>query len=91
MGDMGEVFRELNEIKKQEKRKRYDKNMIIVKQCEFEYRLDLNGTVLFKTENGTVCFYPSTNKFMLKNRVYHGDAKSVLGFIRNRSKSNAVD
>lgn len=91
MGDMGEAFREWNEIKKQEKRKRYDKNMNIVKQCEFEYRIDQNGTVLFKTENGTVCFYPSTNTFMIKNKVRYGDAKSVLGFIRNRSKSNAVD
>ena len=31
MSDMIDAFRELNEIKKQEKRKRYDKNMIIVK------------------------------------------------------------
>lgn len=90
MSDMIDAFRELNEIKKQEKRKRYDKNMIIVKQCEFEYRLDLNGTVLFKTENGTVCFYPSTNKFMLKSKVRYGDAKSVLGFIRNMNKGKRL-
>lgn len=87
MGDMGEVFRELRELKKQEKQKRYDENMAIVKQCEFKYRVDQNGTVLFKTENGTVCFYPSTNTFMLKTRVYYGDAKNVLGFIKNRSAS----
>ena len=87
MGDMGEAFREWNEFKKQEKQKRYDENMAIVKQCEFKYRVDQNGTVLFKTENGTVCFYPSTNKFLLKNRIYYGNAKNVLGFIRNRSES----
>ena len=51
---MGEAFREWNEFKKQEKRKRYNENMVLVKQCEFEYRIDQNGTVLFKTESGTV-------------------------------------
>lgn len=86
MGDMGEVFREWNEIKKQQKQERYDKNMVIIQQCEFNYRVDQNRTVLFKTLKGTVCFYPSTNTFMLKNRVYRGDANNVLGFIRNMSK-----
>ena len=90
MGDTGEAFREWNEFKKQEKRERYDKNMVIVKRCEFEYRVDQNGTVLFKTENGTVCFYPSTNTFMLKNKVRYGDANSVLGFIRNMNKGKRL-
>ena len=90
MGDTGEAFREWNEFKKQEKRKRYDENMVIVKRCEFEYRVDQNGTVLFKTENGTVCFYPSTNKFMLKNKVRYGDANRVLGFIRNMNKGKRL-
>lgn len=90
MGDMGEAFREWNEIKKREKRKRYDENMAIVKQCDFKYRVDQNGTVLFKTENGTVCFYPSINKFMLKSKVRYGDAKSVLGFIRNMRKGKRL-
>lgn len=86
MGDMGEMFKSWNEIKKQQKQERYDKNMVIIQQCELKYRVDQNGTVLFKTLKGTVCFYPSTNKFMLKSKVHYGDAKSVLGFIRNMSK-----
>lgn len=83
MGDMGEMFKSWNEIKKQQKQDRYDKNMLIIKQCEFKYQVNQNRTILFKTQNGTVCFYPSTNTFTLKSKVHYGDAKSVLGFIRN--------
>jgi hypothetical protein len=62
---------------------RLDKNMEIIEQCNLQYKIDTNYTVLFKTKNGALSFYPTKNKFMLKNRIYSGDANSVLGFIKN--------
>ncbi|MBK5075172.1 hypothetical protein I2492_19415 [Budviciaceae bacterium CWB-B4] len=86
MGDMADVLNDLKEIRKQEKEERYEKNILIIQQCKLNYHIDDNGTVLFKTIKGTVCFYPSTNKFMLKNKVHYGDANSVIGFIKNLAK-----
>lgn len=86
MGDVGEAFNEYRKVVKTRKKKRENKNMEIIKQCEFKYITDMSGTVLFKTDQGTVCFYPTVNKFMFKKKVYIGGANSVLGFIRNIAK-----
>ena len=86
MGDVGEAFNEYRKVIKKEKNDRANKNMEIIKQCEFKYITDMSGTVLFKTHQGTVCFYPTVNKFMFKKKVCIGGANSVLGFIRNIAK-----
>ena len=86
MGDVGEAFNEYRKVIKKEKNDRANKNMEIIKQCEFKYITDMSGTVLFKTHQGTVCFYPTVNKFMFKKKVCIGGANSVLDFIRNIDK-----
>ena len=86
MGDVGEAFNEYRKVIKKEKNNRANNNMEIIKQCELKYSTDMSSTVLFKTPQGTVCFYPTVNKFMFKKKVYRGDANSVLGFIRNMAK-----
>lgn len=86
MGDMVEIFREMRAEDKSRRHARSDKNMEIIKQCNLQYKIDTNYTVLFKTQNGTLSFYPTKNKFMIKNKIYCGDAKSVLGFIKNMNK-----
>lgn len=86
MGDVGEAFNEYRKVVKTRKKERANKNMEIIKQCEFKYITDMSGTVLFKTHQGTVCFYPTVNKFMFKKKVHIGDANRVLGFIRNIAK-----
>lgn len=87
MGDMGEAFREWNEIKKQQKQERYNKNIEIIKQCEFEYRVDQNGVVSFETFKGTVYFYPAINILVFKNMDFRAGGKDVLAFIKNITKS----
>lgn len=86
MGDTGDAFREMRENYKLKRHARLDKNMEIIEQCNLQYKIDTNYTVLFKTQNGTLSFYPTKNKFMIKNKIYCGDAKSVLGFIKNMNK-----
>ncbi|MWN30969.1 MULTISPECIES: hypothetical protein [unclassified Gilliamella] len=86
MGDMGDAFREMRENYKLKRHARLDKNMEIIEQCNLQYKIDTNYTVLFKTQNGTLSFYPTKNKFMIKNKIYCGGAKSVLGFIKNMNK-----
>jgi hypothetical protein len=83
MGDVGDAFREMRESYRIKRYSRLEKNMEIIEKCNLQYRIDTNFTVLFKTKNGTLSFYPTKNKFMLKNRIYSGDANSVLGFIKN--------
>lgn len=86
MGDVGEAFNEYKKVVKTRKKERANKNMEIIKQCEFKYITDMSGTVLFETHQGTVCFYPTVNKFMFKKKVHRGGANSVLDFIRNIDK-----
>ena len=49
MGDVGEAFNEYRKVVKTRKKERANKNMEIIKQCEFKYITDMSGTVLFKT------------------------------------------
>lgn len=86
MGDVGEAFNEYRKVVKTRKKERANKNMEIIEQCEFKYITDMSGTVLFKTHQGTVCFYPTVNKFMFKKKVCRGGANRVLAFIRNIAK-----
>lgn len=86
MSEIGEAFRERREQYRIKRYSRLEKNMNIIKQCDIQYKTDINFTVLFKTQNGTLSFFPTKNKFMIKNKVYFGDANNVLGFIRNMSK-----
>lgn len=86
MDDMSEAFKEYRKAIKKEKKNRAEKNLKIIEQSEFKYRTYMNGTVLFNTPQGTLCFYPTVNKFMFKNKVYCGDADKVLSFIRNMNK-----
>lgn len=89
MGDMREAFDALKEANKERKANNYTKNIDVIKNCGIEYRQDQNGTVIFKTTQGTVCFYPTTNKFALKRKVYYGKANSVISFIKNMTKQQA--
>ena len=68
MGDVGEAFNEYRKVVKTRKKERANKNMEIIEQCEFEYITDMSGTVLFKTNQGTVCFYPTVNNSCLRKR-----------------------
>lgn len=64
MGDMVEIFREMRAEDKSRRHARLDKNMEIVKQCNLQCKIDTNYTVLFKTQNGTLSFYPTKNRFI---------------------------
>lgn len=84
MGDVGEDFKFFNELKKERKANNKNKNMEVIENSNIKYCIDQNGTVLIKVKMGTVCFYPTTNKFLVKGKVYYGNAKNCLGFIKNR-------
>ena len=43
MGDVGEAFNEYRKVVKTRKKERANKNMEIIKQCEFKYITDMSN------------------------------------------------
>jgi hypothetical protein len=92
MGDMGDIFREWNEAKKEAKSKRLASfnaeyrelfehlETLEFRQCSpYHFQLKIDGEL--------VNWWPSTGKWSFKNHMYFGTHKDLLGFIKNRTKS----
>ena len=43
------------------------------------------------TDAGNIMFYPTSNKYVYKNKSYTGDATDVIEFIRRISRNNIND
>ncbi|TCW00438.1 hypothetical protein [Biostraticola tofi] len=88
MGDVGDDYRAWDAMKKEERQKRKSANMEIINACALPHKIDASGTVLLKTEQGTVCFYPTTNTIMHKQKIMHGGAKRAVAYVQNISEGN---
>lgn len=98
--DMGEMFREWDEAKKQRKRDRFqrfeDTNELeelksktgkeIIQKDKYHYHiLDVGGFL--------INWWPSSNKWQWQKtgKVYQGGFKALVGFIRNRSNPSTAE
>lgn len=86
MGDVGEAFQFWSEMKKEERQKRKAGNMEIINACALPHKIDASGTVLFKTAQGTVCFYPTTNTIQHKQKIMHAGAKRAIAYVQKISE-----
>ena len=82
MGDMGDIFRDMSAYNKLRKSKNLKSNMDFLNEGEYDYEVYNHGYQLnFEIEQGSVSFYPSTNKWVLKQKVYYGDAQSLIKWL----------
>lgn len=87
MGDMGEIFRELKEVKKEQRQYRYEKNLEILKNHSSKIKYKHKHTVCLFREKGKplVDFYPHTGRWKVVGKentghVYRGGAKPFLNW-----------
>lgn len=85
MGDMGDMYRDFDEIKKERKAKRENKNMQIIRDWIEEdkkrslFIVNKPHSILFRfPDKPKADFYPTTNKWRSRNKTYYGDAKQFL-------------
>lgn len=90
MGDMGEVFGCLKEANRARKVESYEENMEVLFQSEFNFprRFDANKesrVVLFREKRKPkVNFFPSTNRWVVDNKVKYGNAEAFLAWYRKQ-------
>ena len=85
MGDMGDIFREMTAWKKERKSNNLKNNLDFLNNGEYDYEVYNHGYRLnFKTKQGSVSFYPSTNTWVLKQKVYYGDAQALIKWLEKR-------
>lgn len=79
MGDMGDMFREWNEIKKQEKEKKTKNytDMLIDNDIPFIVK-NFGGHLIIDLNGERVDFWPSTNKAKYKDKYFYGAIKWIL-------------
>jgi len=84
MGDMGEYWRDVGPVLKEEaierKRKRKERNMAILQRAGVRFSKRNNGSVLlFRAGNKPPAdFYPGTNSWKSGNTTFRGDASRFL-------------
>lgn len=59
----------------------YEKNMAILHNSGLTHSGNSHG-VRIKTNAGNIVFYPTSNKYVYKNKSYSGNANDVIEFIR---------
>jgi hypothetical protein len=83
MGDMREVFKDMQEAKKERKAANLKKNMDYLNSTSLDYKVFNQGRQLnFEYRDGVVAFYPTTNKWVFKGKTYHGDARELVKFLK---------
>jgi len=86
MGDMGDMYRDLNKITKEEKAKQSITNkQAIAKWVSEQSSMEcmsvkfLEYSIIFKCSQRPVAdFYPTTNKWRSDNKTYYGNAVKFL-------------
>ena len=85
MGDMGDDFRAMKEMAKDEKEARMKKNLDYLNSIGIYYEPFNSGYQLnFFTPLGTISFYPSTNKWVLDSEVFRGSADNFLNWLARK-------
>lgn|GEM_PF-5198932 len=82
MGDCADDFNALREYHRQRKRDVYETNFQYMQGTGLPFTIDNSGSLKFSTAQGTVMFYPSTNKFMHRGKVRHGNARAAEKYVR---------
>lgn len=83
MGDMAE---EMNALKQYHKERRAEKATVnIQKLQELGIPAQEQSKNVFRidTEHGAVMYYPPSNKWQHRGRVYRGDVQSFKGWLQN--------
>jgi len=82
MGDMGDDFRFLKEMAKDERESRLESNMRYLNKIEADYEVYNAGYQLnFKVSFGTIAFYPSTNRWVLNGKTHYGNAEDLVNWV----------
>jgi hypothetical protein len=86
MGDMGEIFKEFREHKKEQRDKRWADNEKQIIKSGIPYRKTYTETCYLFREDGKpkVDFYPSTGRWRCNNRTYSGGAKAFLTWYKKQ-------
>lgn len=79
MGDMGELFREWNEVKKQEKEKRRTNytNILIENNIKFISK-NYGAHLIIDLHGERVDFWPGTNRGKYKDKYFYSAFKWIL-------------
>ncbi len=93
MGDMAEVFREMQQDKKERHERWWSVNMKIIGATAYGYRTENAGqTILFRENNKPkVDFYPHTGRWRIAGnpRTFSGGAKKFIEwYTKARIKEN---
>lgn len=79
MGDMGDLFRDLREDKKQRHEEAYEKNMQVLAESGIECQVRPT-TVLFRSASKPrVDFYPHTGRWKVLPTTKNGKARMMRG------------
>ena len=88
MGDMGDMYRDWDKIKKERKEKREIKNDDALAEWLEEnskatqHVMRSSSSVLFRFPGKPKTdFYPTTNKWVCKNKTYYGDVMKCLNWV----------
>jgi hypothetical protein len=70
-----------------EKQQNLDANIYILNFNEIKY-IELNNglqfNIKFKNDKETVAFYPTTNKWVHRSKVYYGDADKIIEWLEEQ-------
>lgn len=82
MGEMGIVFKAMDQAKKERHNNWFEKNIKIIQESGITYKWAGDYCILFRGGKLAVDFYPHTGRWKCKNKMYSGGAESFLGWYK---------
>lgn len=86
MGDTGDDYKMMNDLRKDRHAKMFDYNMRVLNDLQGQIDFDFKDTVCLFRERGKpkVDFYPHTGRWKVMNKVYSGGVQSFLNWYRKQ-------
>lgn len=81
MGDCAEDFKALKAYHKDKKAARQAENLKALQCSGLSYSTDSSGSIHVQTDKGKVIFYPTTNKYQHRDKVFYGDALAFIKYV----------
>jgi hypothetical protein len=83
MGDTGEVFQEHRKHVKEAREKRTETNAQKLIELGITAIEQSKNVFRITTTRGEIMYYPGSNTWQHKGKIFHGDVKSFAGWVTN--------
>jgi len=84
MGDMSELFKDMDADYKARREAVAKENIRLMKQFDMRFHETQPGVWRWSSNQGTVIYWPSSNKWSLRGKIHRGSIEQLKNWMQER-------